>query len=324
MVERHGGLEAEDPAGLGFVCVGPGVWADPAFQTLLVRTGLGSLEAILGTRQGVCVRALADRENWRLELPDGEGGIRRVHLKKHRTRTWQRWLCWRLAMSPSPTPALREAANAAQLARNGIPVMRIVAYGWATRPGGWAESFVLSEHLEGYTELHQWVSRQVAVRSAGQRSPQVAGLIRAVAAAARRFHRAGYNHRDFYAGHWFVRPIETGGFDIRLIDLQRVQYRRRFRRRWIVKDLAQLGWSLPAEWVGCTQRMAFMRQYFGVAKLRPCHKRLIREVLAKQQLMERKLGPVAYPGLADHRPKPSETILSPTPSVGTRAEQAKD
>ena len=42
-----------------------------------------------------------------------------------------------------------------------------------------------------------------------------------------------------------------------------------------------------------TQKLAFIRRYFGVNKLRPEHKRLIREVPAKQQAMERKLGLIA-------------------------------
>jgi hypothetical protein len=115
-------------------------------------------------------------------------------------------------------------------------------------------------------------------------------LVCEVAEVARRFHWAGYNHRDLYAGHFFVREPTAGQFYVRLIDLQRVQLRRRFRRRWLVKDLAQLAWSLPADRLGCRRRLAFMRHYLGVAKLRACDKRLIREILARQERMQRKLG----------------------------------
>jgi hypothetical protein len=106
----------------------------------------------------------------------------------------------------------------------------------------------------------------------------------------RRFHAAGYNHRDLYCCHLFVREAAPGRFAMRMIDLQRVQHRRWLRRRWIVKDLAQLAWSVPRDRIQCTQKLAFIRRYLGVAKLRPCDKRLIREVLAKLQFMERKLG----------------------------------
>jgi hypothetical protein len=72
--------------------------------------------------------------------------------------------------------------------------------------------------------------------------------------------------------------------------LQRVEHRHRFRGRWLVKDLAQLAYSAPRDRIGCTQRLAFIKHYLGVRKLRPQDKRLIREVLAKQRLMERNLG----------------------------------
>ncbi len=75
-----------------------------------------------------------------------------------------------------------------------------------------------------------------------------------------------------------------------LIDLQRVEHRRKFRGRWLVKDLAQLSYSAPRDRISWTQRLAFMKHYLGVRKLRPQDKRLIRQVLAKQRLMERTLG----------------------------------
>ena len=71
-----------------------------------------------------------------------------------------------------------------------------------------------------------------------------------MAEIARRFHAAGYNHRDFYTCHFLVKEPAPGQFDVRLIDLQRVQRRRWFRRRWIVKDLAQLAYSAPRDRIG--------------------------------------------------------------------------
>ena len=64
-----------------------------------------------------------------------------------------------------------------------------------------------------------------------------------------------------------------------------------WRRRWIVKDLAQLAYSAPRERVSCSRRLAFFKAYLGVRKLRARDKRLLRSVLRKQWLMEFKLGP---------------------------------
>ena len=55
-----------------------------------------------------------------------------------------------------------------------------------------------------------------------------------------------------------------------------------------LKDLAQLAYSAPCEQIGCRQKVAFVRQYLGVDKLRPGYKQIIRWVLAKQHRMERR------------------------------------
>jgi heptose I phosphotransferase len=111
-----------------------------------------------------------------------------------------------------------------------------------------------------------------------------------VADLARKFHQLGYNHRDFYCCHFFVKETEPARYQIHLIDLQRVEHRKHLRRRWIVKDLAQLAYSAPREQISCSDKLAFIKRYLGVVKLRPQDKRLIRQVLAKQTLMEWQLG----------------------------------
>jgi hypothetical protein len=113
-------------------------------------------------------------------------------------------------------------------------------------------------------------------------------LIVQVADIARRFHAAGFNHRDFYGCHFLVKETSPGRCDVRLIDLQRVQRRRWFRRRWIVKDLAQLASMSPDDRVGRREKILFLRSYLGVRKLRPQDKRLVRDVLWKSALIRRR------------------------------------
>jgi hypothetical protein len=115
-------------------------------------------------------------------------------------------------------------------------------------------------------------------------------LIADVADVASRFHREGFNHRDLYCCHFFIREASRGRFLVNVIDLQRVERRRWLRRRWVVKDLAQLAYSAPRERISRTRRLAFMKHYLQTSRLRPEHKRLIRQVLAKQRTMERRLG----------------------------------
>lgn len=295
MTTRACSQPSADPAGLGFVRLGDSMWIDSELQPVFDEAGLSGFAAVMASRTGDCWRELRDRENWRLELPGRDGRRIAVHLKKHRVRTVGTWLRARLRVAPARSAAEWEARNAALLARDGIDVMRVVAYGWKADRSGSVESFVMTEELEHYCEIPDLLRRRFrSAASHSSRRDDLGGLIRTLADFAGRFHAAGYNHRDFYCGHFFVREPAPGRFEIRLIDLQRVQHRHHWRRRWIVKDLAQLAWSLPGGQISCSQRMGFMRRYLGVAKLLPRHKRLIREVLAKQQLMERKLGPAVY------------------------------
>ena len=286
--------DVADPARAGLEPAGDGaMWLDRRFGPPLERAGLASFDAVMANSGGRCLRVLADRENWRLELDDGRRQPRGVYLKKHHVRTLGSRLRARLGGGLGPTPGRVEAENVRRLDAEGIDVMRLVAYGEKLHGDGLQESFVLTEELAGYTPLDDFLRRRFPRPTQDRAEPRdgdLNRLIRQVADVARRFHAAGFNHRDLYCCHFFIREPERGRFEIRMIDLQRVQHRRRFRRRWLVKDLAQLAWSAPWEQIPCTHRVAFMRHYLGVRRLSVRDKRLIRQVWAKQQSMVRRLG----------------------------------
>ena len=284
---------APDPAGTGLAPVGDGrMWIDRRFDGLLSSAGLDRFEPVMRTLDGQCMRALDDRENWRLR-PNGQT----VYLKKHHVRTLKSRLRAKLRLGAGETAARTEARNVRHLARDGIDAMTLIAFGERLHDDGLLESFLISEDLCGYVQLDHFIAARFPLRElyetrrrAGDMARDLKALIDEVARVARKFHLAGYNHRDLYCCHFFIREPEPGSFQVRLIDLQRVQHRKRFRRRWIVKDLAQLAYSAPRSRIKCTHKMAFIRAYLGVSKLRACDKRLIRAVLAKQQLMELKQG----------------------------------
>ncbi len=266
------------------------MWVAPGFHDPLASAGLSSVSEVMENRDGHLLRSLPDRENWRLQFHDSH---RPAYLKKHHTRTWRNWLRARFRMGPGATPGRVEADNVARLHRCGIDVMRLIAHGDRLHRDGLLESFVMTEELSGFTQLDHFLRERFqrhGQRPGRRRDPELLRLIHDVARVASKFHRLGFNHRDLYCCHFFIREMERGRFQVHLIDLQRVEQRRHFRRRWLVKDLAQLAYSAPTDRISCTQKMAFIKRYLGVRKLRPSHKRLIRQILGKQQLMERNLG----------------------------------
>jgi heptose I phosphotransferase len=279
-----------DPADTGFSSADDGMWLDERFRPALRDRGLTQFDRVMSVFGGRCEKALPDREILHFRLKTDGDSPRGIYLKRHHWRTWQSRLRALLGLPPAPTPGRIEAANAGQLASQGIAVMRLLAYGEKVHADGLQESFVITEELEEFAELHHYLRRKYSSAPSAHSERTLLQLVRDIARVARRFHAAGYNHRDLYCCHFFVKELPSQRCEIRLIDLQRVQFRRWFRRRWIVKDLAQLAWSAPSVCIRCRHKIAFLHEYFGVKKLRPTHKKLIAAVVRKQRKMERRLG----------------------------------
>jgi hypothetical protein len=266
------------------------MWLDGRDRSVLQRARLAAFDQVMASSRGRCLRVVGDRENWYLGPAALEAVCGRpacgMYLKKHRRWTWGTWLRAKLGLRPGPSAGRAEAQYVQTLAALRIPVMRVVACGEQLRDDGRLESFLLTEELSGYSELAGLLERRFPPgQPRGRRDVELRGLLGQVARMARRFHDAGYNHRDLNCYHFLVRECGPGEFDVRLIDLQRVQHRRWRRRRWIVKDLAQLAASAPAGRIGCREKIVFLRHYLGVRKLRPRDKRLLRSILRKQRLV---------------------------------------
>jgi heptose I phosphotransferase len=280
-----------DPVEAGFIpAEGGAMWLDENYRHTLGERGLTHFDRVMRALSGRCKKTLPDREVWHFRIESEAESPRGIYLKRHHLRTWSSKLRAIFRLPPAPTPGRIEAANVGRLASQGIAVMRLIAYGEKLHADGLQESFVITEELESYSELQHYLRRNYSDKPTPQSERQLLRLIRDIAGIVRRFHGAGYNHRDLYCCHFFVKEQSVADWEIRLIDLQRVQRRRWFRRRWIVKDLAQLSWSAPSVCIHCRQKVAFLHEYFGVKKLQPAHKKLIRAVMAKQRRMERKLG----------------------------------
>jgi hypothetical protein len=100
-------------------------------------------------------------------------------------------------------------------------------------------------------------------------------------------HRCGFVHRDLYLSHIFhdaeARPEES----LHLIDLQRVHRPRGAGRRWIVKDLAALNYSVPPRLVRRTDRLRWLTYYLGTPKLDASARRLVYRIVGKTQSIAR-------------------------------------
>ena len=192
------------------------------WQPVLPGLGLGSSDDVFNNSKIQVWRSIPERENGVLDATIPDGRQVRLHVKRyHRQRTGRGG--WR-------TPGQTEAEAIFLLQRAKIPTVPLVAWGWLPD----RRSFIISEDLEGYEAADKLVERGTPFER----------VLEPIATLAGDLHRAGLHHRDLYLCHFFVKLGDGGSTDVRLIDAARVRpLPRLFRKRWIVKDLAQLWYS---------------------------------------------------------------------------------
>jgi len=148
----------------------------------------------------------------------------------------------------------------------GVETMSIAGYGRRGVTPSCMQSFIITDDLQNTLSLEDFC------RSWPPQPPSFRlkkTLIDKLGRIAATLHRNGVNHRDFYICHFLMqvdsegRPINPDNPHIHLIDLHRVQLRRRTPERWVVKDLAALLFSSLD--LGLTSRdyLRFVRAYRG-------------------------------------------------------------
>ena len=194
--------------------------------------------------EGELIRTAPGRRTIRLGF-DG----RHYFLKTHTGVGWseiiKNWTYLRLPV----LGAKNEWHGVHHLERHGIDTLTISGYGTS---GGYAnrKSFILTEEIDGAISLeelgHEW-EKAPPKRKSELRYKR--WLIRRVAEMARIIHQSGANHRDFYLGHFLLQKNYSNGelsiekSNLYVIDLHRMQIRRRTPMRWKVKDISGLYYS---------------------------------------------------------------------------------
>ncbi len=154
------------------------------------------------------------------------------------------------------------------LRRLGIDTLCVVAYGLSGRNPARRRSFIVTEEVPATITVEEYCGQwNTSPPTTHARIRFKRWLIEKTAEIARTLHRNGANHRDFYLCHFLLKidgpldnpvPEKTA---IYVIDLHRMQLRRRTPTRWLVKDIASLYYSGMN--IGLTQRdlFRFMKVY---------------------------------------------------------------
>lgn len=260
------------------------VYLEEPLRTLWAgRDAFAAAEAL----EGEVLRALEGRRTLRTEIA-GRG----YYLKIHRGVGWGEIFKNLLSLRLPVLGAGNEWRALRRLAALGVDSMRPVACGERGCDPATRHSFILTEELAPTVSLEDYCRAWPTVPPAPTFKR---ALIRRVAEMARRMHRGGVNHRDFYLCHFLLHlPADSRAPKLSLIDLHRAQVRRRTPRRWRDKDLAALHFS--ALDIGLTRRdrLRFLRVYFG---------RPLREILGAEAALLARLESEAARLMARYRRK---------------------
>lgn len=216
----------------------------PGGQTTLARFALDPQRAFDDPRINVW-RDLPERQNAYLELAAGADGPApaqpaRLHVKRYKP--------------PHGPEAAAEARAIGLLREHGIPTVPLVAWGTCTDGRG----FLIASDLTGMVPADRAIREGLPAAL-----PRVASL-------AAKLHRSGLHHRDLYLCHFFLDLVDVQR-EVHLIDPGRVARLPGFplKLRWIVKDLAQLCYSLREVGIDRALEQELLDRYFAEAAV-PC------------------------------------------------------
>jgi len=214
---------------------------DPAYRALIREIGLDA-RGVFSDPRIVPWRSLADRDNCILE-ETAAGASQRLHVKRY-------------VATASLTPAEQEQAGHQLLLEAQVPTAPLAAWGVLTN----RRSFTIWQDLAGFTPADKLVESGLPFER----------LLEPTAELAAALHNAGLHHRDLYLCHFMAAGAE-GSVELRLIDTARVRKLPGFpfRRRWIVKDLAQFWYSTTKLPVSDAQRERWLQIYAARRQIRP-------------------------------------------------------
>ena len=249
------------------------------FAELLRRHHLDTFAGVMTYDRGehLVKPGLGHRQRIAVTLDDPNGPPVRVFIKRYGPVSFKKRLTqwfWHCGESQG----YRDFRNTLALARIGIAVPRAISYGQAPQPH--RGSFSIAQALPDGVSLEKLFADlppdHAVNESKGRRT-----LTRMMAELARRMHGAGFYHRDFYACHLFL-CHDTQGTYLAVLDLQRVFQPRWRHRRWAVKDLGQLCYSLTGI-ATRSEMLRFMHHYLDRPKLNSADKTFCRAILAKRR-----------------------------------------
>ena len=233
--------------------ISPNFCIAPDYKEALALLGLDTLEGVFDFQKGTALTK-ANLASWRhrirFQLPDGRYAYLKRYDNPPKSVQLKAWMQHgeRLFLSEydkGPADILHQA---------DISIPQTIACGGQWNGFFEKQSFIITLELQSACSLEKKLPECFySTKSNIDRK----NFIEKLADFIRRFHKTGYRHRDLYLAHIFL--SENG--DLSLIDLHRCFRPKILKRRFRIKDLAQLHYSCNGNVISRTDRVRFYRAY---------------------------------------------------------------
>lgn len=188
-------------------------------------------------------------------------------IKSHWGLGWKEIIRRLLSLRVPVVSARTEWCAILALEAIGLSTMTIAAYGEEGTNPATRKSFIVTEALSDTRSLEKWAPNFMQAKNTVEKVRLKRALIKEVARISRHLHTNGINHRDFYLCHFLLdisgRTLLPDSIVLYLIDLHRVQLRKRVPQRWVVKDIAGLFFSSMDLGLTARDMFRFMTTYSG-------------------------------------------------------------
>jgi hypothetical protein len=163
----------------------------------------------------------------------------------------------------------------------GINTPKTISYGQKWGMLFEKRSFFITEIIPNAEALERKLPDYFTGKPTSKKIKMRRDFIVSLAHFVKKFHATDYRHRDLYLCHIFYN--DKG--DFYLIDLARAFRPFLLKKRFQIKDIAQLYYSSPGSIFSRTDRMRFYINYIGRKKLLPEDKAFILQVIKKAYQM---------------------------------------
>lgn len=184
-------------------------------------------------------------------------------LKYHAGIGWKEIIKNLLQFKLPVLSAMNEVRAINAITQAGISTMTIAGYGHRGSNPAAIESFIITDDLTDTLSLED---AAIVWQGKPPKETKRKFIIR-LGNIARQMHQAGVNHRDFYLCHFLIKKTEFAANNtdapLYLIDLHRSQVRKQVPKRWVIKDLGGLYFSMAPWALTRADLLLFVGAYTG-------------------------------------------------------------